>query len=279
MLASLLVTLREGLEAALILGIILAYLVRTGNRDRFAPVWLGTGAAVAVSLAAGIAIFLTVGELEGNAEELFEGTAMLAAVAVLTYMVIWMKHQAAGMRASLQERVEVALRSGSGLALGLLAFVVVVREGIETALFFFASALASTPAESVAGGLLGLLLAAVLGYSVYTGSHRLNLRVFFNVTGALLILFAAGLLAHGIHEYHEAGLLPEVVRHVWDVNWLLPERSTLGRFLTALFGYNGNPSLVEVVSYVAYLAVSFGYYFRRPSPRLSEASGRPQQAA
>ncbi len=278
MLAPLLITLREGMEAALILGIIFAYLARTGNPRHFGAVWLGTGAAVAASLAAGAAVFLTVGELEGAAEEVFEGTAMFLAVAMLTYMVVWMKRQASAIRGELQEKVRAALATGSGMALSLLAFVVVGREGMETALFFYASTRASTPLESLLGGALGLAIAVALGYSLYRGSHRLNLRAFFNVTGVLLILFAAGLLAHGIHEYHEAGLLPEMIEHVWDVNWLLDEKSTLGRFLTALVGYNANPSLLEVLAYAAYLATALAYYLRDAGRSLSRPSPRPQQA-
>ncbi len=271
MIAPLLVTLREGLEATLILGIILAYLTRTGNRSRSGPVWVGTGLAVLVSLLAGAAVFFTVGELQGTTEAIFEGSTMLLAVAMLTYMVVWMRRQASGIRAGLQEKLQAALSSGSGLALLLMAFVVVAREGIEMALFFFAASRTSTPVESAIGGVLGLALAAGLGYSVYRGSHRLNLRAFFNATGVLLILFAGGLLAHGIHEYQEVGLLPEIVGHVWDINWLLDDGSTLGRFLTALVGYNGNPSLLEVLAYFVYLATAFTYFLR--------SGKRPQRTA
>lgn len=261
MIAPLLITLREGLEASLILGIVLAYLVRTGNGARSAHVWTGTGAAIVVSVLVGIGIFFTVGELEGAPEQIFEGSAMLLAVAVLTYMVVWMRRQSSGIKADLQEKVQSALSSGSGVALGLMAFLVVVREGVETALFFFASSRSSTPAESLVGGLLGLGIAALLGYSIYRGSHRLNLGSFFNTTGVLLVIFAAGMLAHGVHEYQEAGFLPAVVEHVWNLNWLVDEKATLGRFLSALIGYNGDPTLLEVLSYAGYLAVSLAYFF------------------
>jgi len=279
MSASLLITLREGMEASLILGIVFAYLARTGNQRRFAAIWLGTVAAIVVSLGAAAAIFLTVGELEGGAEEIFEGTAMFLAVAMLSYVVVWMKRQASGLRGELQERVKAALAEGSGLALAFLAFVVVVREGLETALFFYVSTRASGFLESVLGGALGLAAAAILGYSIYRGSHRLNLRAFFNVTGVLLILFAAGLLAHGIHEYQEVELLPEGVEHIWDTNGFLNQQSTLGRFLTALVGYNGSPSLVEVLAYMAYLGASLAYYFRTTDHGLSRSSTRPPRAA
>ncbi len=263
MLSSLLITLREGLEAALIIGIILAYLARTNNRQGFKPVWLGASLAVLVSLIVGAAIYLLAGELSGQAEEIFEGLAMFVAAGVLTWMIFWMRKQAVNIKAHLHAQIQSVLISGSSLGLVILAFVVVVREGIETVLFIFA---ATRVAESAVlftmGGFLGLVIAIGIGYSIYKGTSKLNLRTFFNVTSLVLILFAAGLLAHGIHEFHEAGIVPPVVEHVWDINHILPEKSTFGRFLTAIVGYNGNPSLVEVVTYFVYLASALGSYFR-----------------
>ncbi|HXF81906.1 MAG TPA: iron uptake transporter permease EfeU [bacterium] len=267
MAASFLITLREGLEAALILGIILAYLSRTGNRDRAGSVWAGTAAAVLLSLGAGGMVFLTAGSIEGRAEEIFEGVAMFTAAAVLTYMIFWMRRQAINIRAHLQAQVHTALESGSALALGLLAFVAVGREGIETALFMFAAARTTSSYETTVGGLLGLAAAALLGYLLYRGTYRLNLRAFFNVTSILLLLFAAGLLAHGFHEFHEAAIIPPVIEHVWDINPILNENSTLGSFLKALFGYNGNPSLVEVLAWAGYLALVGWAYFRPATAR------------
>lgn len=267
MAASLLITLREGLEAALIVGIILAYLAKTGNRDKSGPVWAGTLLAVLLSVLVGAIIFLTAGEFEGRAEELFEGTAMFTAAGVLTYMIFWMRKQSINIRAHLQAQVNTALASGSRAALAVLAFVAVGREGIETALFMFAATKAASPSAATAGGLLGLGAAAVLGYLLYRGTYRLNLRAFFNTTSVLLLLFAAGLLAHGIHEFSEAGLLPVLVEHVWDTNPILNEGSTLGGFLKALFGYNGNPSLLEVLGWVAYLGAIGWAYFRPPTAK------------
>ncbi len=263
MLGSLLITLREGLEAALIIGIILAYLAKTDNRQGFKPVWLGVALGVLGSLVAGAIIYVSAGELSGRAEEIFEGIAMFLAVGVLTWMIFWMRRQAINIRANLQQEIQTVLTTGSSMGLVLLAFLAVVREGIETVLFLFAaSRVDESPVLFTAGGLLGLVVAIAIGYAIYKGAARLNLRAFFNVTSVLLILFAAGLLAHGIHEFHEAGIIPPVVEHVWDINNILPERSTAGRFLTAIFGYNGNPSLVEVAAYVVYLVLALGVYFR-----------------
>ncbi len=263
MLSSLLITLREGLEAALIIGIILSFLAKTGNRQGFKPVWLGVSLAVACSLIAGAFIYLLAGEFTGQAEEVFEGTAMLLAVGVLTWMIFWMRKQAVNIKAHLHTQIQSVLTSGSSLGLVILAFAVVVREGIETVLFLFAATkVAESPLLFTLGGLLGLTIAIGIGYGIYKGASRLNLRTFFNVTSLLLIIFAAGLLAHGIHEFHEAGIIPPVIEHVWDINHILPEKSTPERFLTAIFGYNANPSLVEVVTYFAYLTAALGGYFR-----------------
>ncbi len=271
MLSSLLITLREGLEAALIIGIILAYLARTGNRQGFKPVWLGTSLAVLVSLIAGAVVYLVAGEFTGRAEEIFEGVAMFIAVGVLTWMIFWMRKQAVDIKAHLHAQIQSVLTSGSSLSLVLLAFVVVVREGIETVLFLFAATrVAESPLLFTVGGFLGLVIAVGIGYSIYKGASKLNLRTFFNVTSILLIVFAAGLLAHGIHEFQEALIIPTVVEHVWDINYILYEKSTFGRFLTAIFGYNANPSLIEVIAYPVYLALALGNYFR--PIRVSEES-------
>lgn len=269
MFQSLLITLREGLEAALIIGILVAYLTRTGNRRHLGNVWLGTGAAVIASLLAGAVIFIAVGSLEGRAEQIFEGTAMVIAVGVLSYMIIWMKRQAANIKGDLQLRVDEALRSGSALAIILLSFVVVVREGVETALFLFASTRTASPMDSAVGGVIGLVVAVAIGYLIYATGTRINLRTFFNVTGGLLILVAAGLLAHAVHEFEEAGILPVIIEHVWDTGHILSKSEGVGSFLRALVGYNSNPSLSEVVVYVAYLIGAFWHFKSSESPRKS----------
>ncbi len=261
MLSSLLITLREGLEAALIIGIILAYLDRTGNRQGFKPVWIGTSLAILVSLFSGAGIYLLAEEFSGRAEEIFEGLAMFVAVGVLTWMIFWMRRQAVNIKAHLHAQIQSVLTSGSSFALVTLAFVVVVREGIETVLFLFsATRVAESAVLFIMGGFLGLGIAIAIGYSIYKGSSRLNLRAFFDVTSMVLIVFAAGLLAHGIHELQEAAIIPIVVEHVWDVNHILPEKAAFGRFLTAIFGYNGNPYLIEEGAYIAYLGLALEGY-------------------
>ena len=269
MAQSLLITLREGLEISILLVIVLAYLKRTNRANLIGPVWKGTGAALIVSLIGGGALFgLGVG-LEGAAEEVFEGSAMLLAVIVLSWMIIWMRSQAREIRGRLEIRVEQVALKGSGVAMAFLAFAVVVREGLETALFLFSASKTASPVETTVGGLLGVAIAIILGRLIYQGSHSINLRMFFNVTGVLLILFAAGLLARGLHEFQEAGYLFIFVEHVWDMNGVINESGVFGGLLKGLFGYNGNPSLIEIIVYPLYLAIALAFFLKPASPEKS----------
>jgi high-affinity iron transporter len=254
-LGSLVITLREGLEAALILSIVLAYLRQVGASHRRTQVWWGVAAAAGLSVVAALLIQTMGAQLEGAAEALFEGTVMLLAAGVLTWMIFWMARQARLIKGELQQSVDRALAGSARLGLFTLAFVAVLREGIETALFLSAAAFSSSPLETLVGGLLGLAVAIALGVLLYLGSLRLDLRTFFSVTGLLLLLFAAGLLAHGVHEFQEVGLLPVYVEHLWSTKALLDDRSAVGGLLRSLFGYNDDPSLLEAVAYLGYLAV------------------------
>jgi high-affinity iron transporter len=259
-LGAALVTTREGLEASLIVGIVLAYLAKTDNRQHFRTIWAGTAAALLVSALTGAALFFTVGALEGRAEKIFEGVAMLSAVAVLTWMIFWMRKQAMGIKRELETRLQGAIAAGSAVGLASVVFFAVLREGWETALFLFAISESSTPLSTSVGAVLGLVVSISLGVALYMGSRKLNLRQFFTATGILLIVFAAGLLAHGIHEFQEAALLPLTVEHVWDTNGIVSEDSNLGLFLKALFGYNGNPSLLEVVAWLSFLGAALAFF-------------------
>jgi high-affinity iron transporter len=226
---------------------------KLGRADRSGPVWAGVAAAVAMSIIVGLILNALGVAFEGRGEEIFEGVAMLLAAGVLTWIIFWMQRQGRQIQTELEFDVRQATATGSAWALFSLAFVAVVREGIETALFLTAAAFSATPAQTLVGGALGLAVAVVLGWLMFAAGKRLDVRTFFRVTGILLILFAAGLVAHGVHELQEAALLPIFVEHVWDVNHILDEGGALGTFLKALFGYNGNPSLLEVFSYLGYL--------------------------
>jgi high-affinity iron transporter len=257
MLASFLLSVREGIEAALIIGIVLGAL-RKLNRSEMSPaVWYGALSAIGVSIITGILLTAFGLSLEGAAEQIFEGVAMILAASVLTWMIFWMNRQSRSIKGELEAGVNQATSTGGTRALFSLAFLAVVREGIELALFLTAATFASDPQSTILGSLLCLGAAILLGWGLFASTLRLNLRRFFQLTGFLLILFAAGLVAHGVHEFNEVGWIPAIIEHVWDANPILDENSTLGSMLKALFGYNGNPSLTEVLAYFTYYFLIF----------------------
>lgn len=264
--ASFVIALREGIEAALIVSILLAYLKQIGRTDRTKLVWWGTGAAIALSAIAGTVIFTVGAEFEGAAEQIFEGLVTLSAVGVLTWMIFWMRRQGARIKSSLHEKVDVALHTG-GAAIATLAFIAVLREGIETALFLFAAARgtaveAGGVAAQLAGALMGLILAVALGALLYRGGIRMDLRAFFKITGTILIVVAAGLFAYSLHELQEAGWLPFLSTIAWDVSSTLSDGTGVGAILRGLLGYNANPTWIEVVGWAAYLVIIGGLYVR-----------------
>jgi high-affinity iron transporter len=200
------ITLREGFEASLIVGLVVAFLAKTGQDERYTRfVWVGVAAAVVASVIAGGILFATMGELEGDAEVLFEGSAMVVASAVLTWMVFWMRRQSASIGRHIRAQVSDAVRTGSTIGLVGIVFVAVAREGVETALFLFAATNDSNTVATVVTGILGLFAAVVLGLLLYRGAVAIDLRKFFAVTGVLVILISGYLLFSGLHEFGEVG--------------------------------------------------------------------------
>ncbi len=288
MLFSFLVTLREGFEIALVVAIVLGYLARTGNRRHFREIWLGTTAAVAVTAAVVVFLQFTAAELSGAAQEAFEGGTMLVAVGVLTWMVFWMRRQAAGIGRELRSQVEVAVEGGSVLALAGLAFSAVIREGIETALFLFAGSTASRGSGLLfwTGGAAGFAIAAVLGYGVYRGSHRLPIRQFFTITGVVVLVIGAGLLSNGIAALQVSGVISNLGARPWDTNALLSITTTGGKFLHTLLGYDPAPTWGQIVLFWAYLAVGLTTFLagvggprRAPAPAPEARRGDSPGAA
>jgi high-affinity iron transporter len=264
MLASYLLSLREGIEAALIIGILLGALRQT-HREEFIPtVWYGAVSAAVISLL--IAILLTILglEMKDPGEAIFEGFTMLIAAGLLTWMIFWMSRTARTLKSDIEANVQRASQMGSR-ALFFVAFFAVLREGIELALFLTASVFAL---QATLGAILGLGTAILLGWTIFATTVRLDLRRFFQVTGFFLILFAAGLIAHGIHEFNEVGWIPTIIEHVWDVSAVVSDTSTFGQLLAALFGYNPTPSLTEMLAYAAYFVLVFigMRRFNKPSP-------------
>ena len=260
--ASFLITLREGLEIAIVLAILLSYLVKSGRASEASAVWKGSGAAAFLCLVIGVVIHLATGGLHGSAEKAVEMVIAAAAASVLTWMIFWMRKHSRSMGAELRQQVDEATTS---TALAAIAFVAVVREGLETALFLLSAKNASASGSSVVvGGLLGLAVAAVLGRLFYAGGNRLNLRTFFNVTGILLILFAAGLVGKAFHEFREMMTIETgwLWQPVWTVESGIWSSGTFYDFMKGFFGWHAETERIRLISYFAYL-VPVGYLFLR----------------
>lgn len=253
MLPAYLLSLREGLEAALIIGILLGALRKLGRSNSNKVIWSGVLSAALLSLILALALNWFGKSFEGRTEEVFEGSAMFLAATVLTWVLFWMQRQGKYIKDALEANVQRAALQGGSWALFLVAFSAVLREGVELGLFLTAAAIATDAPQVVSGAALGLGTATLLGWSLFASLVKLDLRRFFQITSFLLLLFAAGLVAHGVHEFNEVGWIPTLIEHVWDTNILLDENSILGQMLKALFGYNGNPSLSEVLGYLLYL--------------------------
>jgi high-affinity iron transporter len=270
----LLTGLREGVEAALIVSIVLAYLARTGNRRHFSSIWLGTAAALFLSAAVGAVLWITIHELASPAEQIFEASALLLAAAVVTWMLFWMRRMAGAVSGELRAAVDRSLNTGGVVGLATLAFAAVIREGIETALFLLGQATASGAnggAASVLGGATaGLAIAAVLGFGFYHGSRRLNLAVFFRWTGVALILVAAGLVANAVHELIEIGWISIGTATAFDISAALPHEGggvgIVGQLLHALIGYTSQPAWSQLAVWIAYLAIVMTLYLRPAKP-------------
>ena len=266
MIAEFIITFRETLEAALIVGIVLGYLNRTKQTKYNNIVYIGIVSGLMASILGAIIFINLAGGFTGRAEEIFEGVTMLIGALLLTTMILWVMKQR-HISIKLEHKVEREIHEAHKFGLFFLVFIAVLREGIETVIFLGAASFTST-GNTVVGALGGIFIAIFLGYLIFVGSMKINIKRFFNITGIILILFAAGLVAHGVHELQEAKVIPTVIEQVWDINPtapradegvypLLHENGYIGSILKGLFGYNGNPSLIEIISYLAYLTFVF----------------------
>jgi high-affinity iron transporter len=274
MLFSLLVTLREGIEIALVITILLGYLRNIDQKRHFRQIWIGVGAATLLSLAFGTALEVMSRELSGRVLETFEGVTMLFAVGVLTWMVFWMKRQSAGISHDLRDQIDGALSRGSVLALAMLAFSAVAREGFETTLFLFAGSTNTSGTQFVLGGVLGFVIAAAGGVVIYYGAAKLPLKQFFLASGIVVIVLAAGLLSNGLNELQEAAVITNLGARPWDLENSLSMTSTLGKFLHTVLGYEAAPAMAQIVLYWGYIVATLGAYLLLPSgkpPRIVRA--------
>jgi high-affinity iron transporter len=262
MITSILLSLREGLEAALIIGIVLGALRKTARADLNRPLWAGVLSAFIVSLLSALLLQAVDQELQGSAEQIFEGVTLLLAAGVLTWMIFWMRRQSGDLKSQLESNVNRAANLKGGGALYFLAFIAVLREGIELALYLTATSLTSGGVQTLLGTSIGLLAACLLGYLIYTATIHLNLQRFFMVTGLILILFAAGLIAHSVAEFNEAGIIPAIISPIWNLNSLLDDHSLIGMIFSTLFGYHGSPSLTEALGYSGYILVTLFVFLK-----------------
>lgn len=271
MLASFLIFFRESLEASMICSIMLAYLKQIGRRDRFKDVWIGISGAIAVALVGGVVVFATLRNYDGShLQTKIEGITYVIAAGVLTYMTFWMKKQSRNLKNELHAKMQVALTTGSIFAISFIAFLTVGRESLETVVFMIAIAFQTNPLLLAIGAAVGVIAGLALSYLIYILGRRINLKYFFNTMGALLMLFAAGLLADGVQAFQDLGWLPFGQHPLWSTASILSEDTTFGDILHSFFGYADSPTSLQVLLYVFYLVIAL-WFFLKSSPR-SQAS-------
>ena len=272
MLNTFIIALREGLEACLIVGILVAYIVKTDRKGYLKPLWTGVAAAVVLSIALGAFLTLTSVSLSERGQELFAGVTSFIAVGLVTWMVFWMKRTARTLRNELHGKLDTAVATGP-LALAGVAFIAVIREGLETSLFVYTnfqtsadvnSSTVDSVTSSTIGLILGFALSITLGYLIYKSAIRLNLSKFFTYSGVALIIVAAGVLSYGIHEFQELGYLPCEKAFAWDVTSVIAKDSVLSAFLSGTIGFDTTTSWLQLGVYVLYLGAVLVPYLAKP---------------
>jgi high-affinity iron transporter len=256
-----LIGLREGLEASLVVCILIAYLVKTGRRDAIKPIWAGIGVAIAIAMGFGCALEFGSQELTFQAQEALGGSLSIVAVGLVTWMVFWMRRTARNLRSELHGKLDAALKLGTG-ALVATAFLAVGREGLETALFVWASVHAAsdgTPRPLV-GVALGLATAVLLGWLFYRGALKINLAKFFTWTGGMLVVVAAGVLAYGFHDLQEADWVPGLNDLAFDISGAIPPDSWYGTLLKGVFNFQPDPTVVQITVWALYLVPVLGLF-------------------
>ncbi|MGP3985915.1 iron uptake transporter permease EfeU [Streptomyces sp. 3N207] len=277
MFGNYLIGLREGLEASLVVCILVAYLVKTERRDALRPVWLGIAAACAISLAFGATLEFGSKELTFEAQEALGGSLSILAVGLVTWMVFWMRRTARHLKSELHGKLDAALQMGTG-ALVATALLAVGREGLETALFVWASVRAGGEGSSspLIGVLLGLATAVVLGWLFYGGALRINLARFFTWTGAMLVVVAAGVLAYGVHDLQEARFLGGLENKAFDISSTISPDSWYGTLLKGVFNFQPDPTVIQVVVWVLYLGVTMAFFL---APQRGASTRKPTTTA
>jgi high-affinity iron transporter len=279
MLATLVIFLREGVEASMIIAILLAYLNRIGHREHFRDVFIGVGAALLLATAGGVVAYETIRSYDGSrVQTIFETVTYLVAATVLTYMTFWMRNHARSLSKELRARADAALDGRARWGLGLLAFQAVGREGLETVVFTLAIIFSTSATGALIGAVIGLAGALGIAFTIYRLGHRLNLARFFTVIGVLLMVFAAGLLADSVENMQQLGWLPVLHTPMWHSASLLSENSAFGDVLHSFFGYSDAPTPLQLLVYVAYLGIAAFAYLGLRNRARARAEG-PHPAA
>jgi high-affinity iron transporter len=261
--ANLMIGLREGLEASLIVGILIAYVVKVDRRDVIGRIWAGVAVAILVSIGLGVALTLWADAMGPAAEPLIAGFASIAAAAMVTWMIFWMAQTARGLKSELESEVASSLSNGAWAVVGI-AFLAVVREGAETTLFVWAAAQNSdTSIRPLLGAVIGILLSATLGYLIYRGSLKFNLSTFFLWSGIFLIIIAASMLVGGIGDLQEeAGILPFLTGTAYDFSSAIPENSILFILLRGIFGFHNSMTWLQLIVWVAFVSITMTAFLR-----------------
>ena len=283
MLSSFLIGIREGLEAALIVGILVAYLVKLGRSKDAPKIFIGVGSAVVLSVAAAMALSAVEAEASETTEVILSGTFSLVAVGFVTWMIFWMAKQGRHMAKDLHGKVDRAVQI-SAWSLAIVSFLAVIREGLETAIFIWSTSRATDGTLPVFGAILGLVLASLIGYLIYKGALKLNIGAFFKYTGAFLIIVAAGIAGYGIHEFQELNLLPFLTQTAYDLSPIVPEGSVLDVVLRGAFVFRAAPSVLEVVVWVTFVAIVGALYARvyskaKPASKSAAKAAEPEKVS
>lgn len=279
MFGNYLIGLREGLEASLVVCILIAYLVKTGRRDKLPPVWLGVASAVVLSMAFGAVLQFGSSQLTFEAQEALGGSLSIISVGLVTWMVFWMRRTARHLKTELHGKLDAALAMGT-TALVVTSFLAVGREGLETALFIWSAVQATDDGwNPLVGAALGLLTSVVLGWLFYRGALKINLAKFFTWTGAMLVVVAAGVLAYGVHDLQEAGWLPGLHSVAFDISSTIPKDSWYGTLLKGVFNFQPDPTVLQLVVWLLYLvptlAVFFGFLGGRKARPAQPSAAKP----
>jgi high-affinity iron transporter len=277
LLATLVIFLREGVEASMIVAILLAYLNRIGRRDHFRDIFLGVGAALILAGAGGVVAYETIRSYDGSrVQTIFETCTFLVAATVLTYMTFWMRNHARSLSKELRSRADAALDGRARWGLGLLAFQAVGREGLETVVFTLAIVFSTTAAAALTGALIGLAGALAVAFVIYRLGHQLKLSRFFTIIGVLLMIFAAGLVADAVQNMQQLGWLPLLRTPMWHTTRFLSDASSFGDVMHSFFGYTDSPTPLQLLMYLGYLAVVIIAFLRLRPRMLARPDTRPE---